>query len=195
MRHHRKKIRKGCEITLLTSNDKWTVKITNTKETSDLSHAVVKLDDSYDDYSNSIMLLYANSDASINKSVVITYYFHSINEEEYAFIENDEIFLFLNDVIFSYNLQTGIINKKKRLSISGTLYSAYKYKSDFIIYSEMEIMRIDTNLEVVWDFSGKDLFCSSAAEGFISDLEDNIINLQDFYGNTIQIDYNGKLIK
>ena len=68
------------------------------------------------------------------------------------------LFLMLDSVICILNLETLEISKQEELNTMGTMFEAHSYEADYILYGEMEIYRISSELKVVWQFSARDIF-------------------------------------
>lgn len=58
----------------------------------------------------------------------------------------------------------------------------------------MEIYRIDSNLNVVWQFSARDIFVRYQVEEPAFIMKKDRICLFDFLDNYYEIDYDGKLL-
>ena len=84
---------------------------------------------------------------------------------------------------------------KKNMDLTGTLFSVYRYQQDFIMYCEMDIIRMTRNLDVVWDFGARDIFVRYQGEEPAFEMMPDRIRLYDFSDNYYEIDYDGKVIK
>lgn len=73
-------------------------------------------------------------------------------------------------------------------------FEIHKIQNGYIVYGEMEILKLDDDFNVLNMFMGKDIFVtvdgSSAFE-----MNENGIVVRDFIGNIYYLDYNCKLIK
>lgn len=75
-----------------------------------------------------------------------------------------------------------------------TVFEFYKIENNFITRGELEIKRITKSGEIVWSFSGRDIWVN--IEGKIElKIENDKIRLFDFESNEYVINFDGKLIE
>lgn len=74
-------------------------------------------------------------------------------------------------------------------------FNSFPYKQDFILYGELDIFRVTSNLSIQWQFSGKDIFVSYNDDAPAFEMKSDRIYLRDFEGDHYEIDYDGKLIQ
>ena len=67
-------------------------------------------------------------------------------------------------------------------------------QDDFILYGEVEIYRVDRNLEVKWIFSARDIFVRYEGDEPAFEMKEDRICLYDFINHYYEIDYDGKLL-
>ena len=178
-------------------NDRWKLEISETQYDPESTDNIVNPDAHIvicDDYTKSLLLSVASVDHSIEKSIVFTVSYMT-PRDDIAFLEGDFLFLFLNDVVIRFNLLTAEIDKKVKLNIMGTLFSTHRYQDDFILYCEMDIIRLTRELEVIWDFSARDIFVRYHGEEPAFEMHPETIRLYDFSDNYYEIDYDGHVIK
>ena len=101
----------------------------------------------------------------------------------------------MDDTVCEFDIQTGKVVKQKLLDLDGTLFSVHRYQQDFIMYCEMDIIRMTRNLDVVWDFGARDIFVRYQGEEPAFEMMQDRIRLYDFSDNYYEIDYDGKVIK
>ncbi len=75
----------------------------------------------------------------------------------------------------------------------GCNFGIYQKSNYYIIYWEIEIIRLNEQFKKVWSFSGEDIFVSQNGECPFS-LADDKIMLNDWNGTYYEIDLNGNLI-
>ena len=63
----------------------------------------------------------------------------------------------------------------------------------YLIYGEIEIIKLDNEFNTLWKFSGRDIFVSTTGKNAF-ELTDHSIKLYDFNDNFYEIDFDGKLI-
>lgn len=102
--------------------------------------------------------------------------------------------ILLRDAVLTADLQTGEV----RIAIDlhdhmGQFFEIYRYKDDYILYGELEIIRLSASFEILWLFSARDIFVDpDGASAFSMDADG--IHLLDWLGWYYHISYNGKLI-
>ena len=67
-------------------------------------------------------------------------------------------------------------------------------KMGYLIYGEIEILMLDFDFNLMWKFSGKDIFVSVTGKKAFELCEDSI-KLYDFEDNFYEIDYDGNKIE
>lgn len=70
-----------------------------------------------------------------------------------------------------------------------TCFSVFSLENDFVVHGEMQISRIGRNGNLIWQFSGADIFVSLEHNNF--QLFSDHIWAQDFSGNQYDIDFKG----
>ena len=178
-------------------SDKWKIEITEISYNPNSADNIIDPDDYIvicDDYTKMLLLSVCDISHSIEKNIVLSVSFFTPNDD-YAFILDDNLYLFLNDTICVYNLNSREVVNIKEINLSGTLFSVYRYHDDFILYCEMDIIRMTKNLDVVWDFMGRDIFVRYKGNEPAFKMQNNCIQLYDFLDNYYEIDYDGKIIK
>lgn len=114
--------------------------------------------------------------------------------ESFVAPHQDGLFLMLNDTLCVFDLQKLEIIRKRIINPVGTMFEVYLYKEDYILYGELEIYRISSDLNMKWEFSGRDIFVRQQVDNPAFEMKENKICLYDFYDNYYEIDYNGKII-
>ena len=147
-----------------------------------------------DDYFKTICVSVADAAHTIEKKIVLKVSFFTPHDD-YAFIEDNSLYLFLNDTVCVFDVQTGEIKNKKSIGMMGTLFSVYRYQRDFILYCEMDIIRMTPNLDVAWDFGARDIFVRYHGEEPAFEMMPDRIRLYDFSDNYYEIDYDGCVIR
>lgn len=113
--------------------------------------------------------------------------------ENSAFLKGDHLILMLNEQLFRISMKDCIIREYKQLDIIGCTFGIYETIHGYVVHGELDILMLNTNLEVLWDFSGRDIFVSVTGKTAFA-LTDTTIQLNDFEDNYYEIDLNGKLL-
>ena len=120
--------------------------------------------------------------------------YHTI-VDKCAALAGEQLFMLLNDVMILFDPADLKITKQKELGlIMGTMIAVYSYKDDFIVHYEMDIMRIDHELNVKWDFGGSDIFVRWQSNDPAFVMKEDRICLYDFNEHYYEIDYDGNKI-
>ena len=178
-------------------NDKWEVDISGVDYDPDSADNAVRPDEFIkvsDDHSKTLLLNICDNGHTVEKHIALEVSFYTPSDE-FAFIEGDSLFLFLNDIICELDLQTGKVINEKELNLTGTLFSVHRYHQDYIMYCETDIIRITRSLEVVWDFGARDIFVRYHGDEPAFEMMPDRIRLYDFSDNYYEIDYDGKVIR
>ena len=76
-----------------------------------------------------------------------------------------------------------------------TCFEIVPYQDDYITHGEVEISRLNKQGEILWQFSGKDIFVSPTERTPAFTLTPIGIELVDFNYENYLIDYDGKIIR
>ena len=113
--------------------------------------------------------------------------------QDCAILENDVLTLLLNDHITQINITTLEIVGGYELDVFGTTFAIYRMADGYLIYGEIEIIKLDNNFNIVWKFSGKDIFVSVSGKNAF-ELTAETIKLYDFEDNFYELDFDGNII-
>ncbi|MET3027613.1 hypothetical protein ABXT06_13115 [Flavobacterium sp. UW10123] len=105
-------------------------------------------------------------------------------------IEDDKIWIRICNKIYCFSIPTLGLIWHKEFDFA-TNFSFHKLEEDFIIYGEIEIFRITKNGEILWRFSGRDIWVNLEGKNPFS-IESDKIRLFDFESNEYVLDFNGK---
>jgi hypothetical protein len=111
-----------------------------------------------------------------------------------AILEDNILTVLQNDYISQIDLETVQIIAGYELDVLGTTFSIYRMSDGYLIYGEIEIIKLDNEFNVAWKFSGRDIFVSITDKNAF-ELTDCSIKLYDFEDNFYEIDFNGNLIR
>ena len=95
--------------------------------------------------------------------------------------------------ILQFDVLSGELEKRKTLDNTGCNFAIYKVDQDYIIYGEIDITSLNSDLETKWSFSGRDVFVSISGKTAF-EIRENSICLYDFEDNYYEINFDGKLI-
>lgn len=126
-------------------------------------------------------------------SILITAPYYT-SEEYFVEKHNDGLFLMLNDRLCIFDPEKLEIIKSVKIHTLGALFCVYPYGEDYILYGELEIYRISSDLNVKWEFTGRDIFVRYQGAEPTFEMKEDRICLYDFEDNYYEISYDGKLI-
>ncbi len=110
-----------------------------------------------------------------------------------AVIDEEVLTIMQKDTITQLNVLSCTLITHKRFECFGSNIGLYKVKSGYIIHGEVEILMLNENFDVMWRFSGNDIFISSSDKTSF-ELCESSIKLYDFNDEYYEIDFNGKSI-
>ena len=103
-------------------------------------------------------------------------------------LEGDILTILQDDAITQLHLPDINIIKHKKLNCTASNYAIFDIDKGYIIYGEMDITMLDKNLDMLWTFSGDDVFIDGR-------LLDDKICLYDASETYYEIDFEGRQIK
>jgi hypothetical protein len=112
--------------------------------------------------------------------------------ETSSILDNSHLILCCCDSVYCLNVpELGLIWRTK--ADMSTCFQIFKFEDGYIIHGELEISRIDKDGNVIWQFSGVDIFVSMDGRNEFRINADNIA-LTDFKGRTYTLGFNGQEI-
>lgn len=113
-----------------------------------------------------------------------------------SFVEVHEqgLFLMLDSIICLFNLELLEIIQQVKIDSLGTMFEVHVHEKDYILYGEIEIYRINSKLQIVWKFSGRDIFVRYQGDEPAFEMKEDKICLIDYLDNYYEIDYDGNVI-
>jgi len=107
-------------------------------------------------------------------------------------IEEDRIIICCSDTIFCISIPD-LALKWKTQADQATCFQIFKKDSNFFIHGEMEISRIDSNGQLIWQQTGNDIFTTEkATDNF--EITETHIRVTDWENRTYKFDFDGKVI-
>lgn len=145
-----------------------------------------------EDFTRTILLTIKRARREKKVVLVVPYY---TSVDNCALPAGNRLFLMLNDLLCLFSPKSLDIDKLQRLDTIGTMLAPYPYKHDFILYRELDIFRVTSELSIQWQFSGRDIFvrCKNDIPAF--EMKSDRICLYDFEDNYYEISYDGILIR
>lgn len=109
-----------------------------------------------------------------------------------SFIDKDQLLICCCDTIFCLTL-SDLELKWKTQADQATCFQIFKQEDDYIIHGELQVVKLDQDGKIKWEFGGADIFVSIDKEEEFK-IENDGILLTDFAKVKYKIDFDGKLI-
>ena len=114
-------------------------------------------------------------------------------ESDCAVLNNKELLVLIDKDIFIINIDDYMLVKYKSTDCFGDNFAVYLVSDGYIIHGEMEIFKLDYELNKVWQFSGADIFVTQDDKlPFL--IDGDRLKIYDWNGTYYEIDLNGNLI-
>ena len=114
-------------------------------------------------------------------------------QDNCAILEDNVLTVLLNNHITQFNMEALEIVGGYDIDVFGTTFAIYRMADGYLIYGEIEIIKLDNNFNIVWKFSGKDIFVSVSGKNAF-ELTAGSIKLYDFEDNYYELDFDGNII-
>lgn len=131
------------------------------------------------------------NDEEIDNCLLIGSGGKSINENS-SILDNENLLICCSDSVFSISILDLKLNWVKKLDIA-TCFKIFRIENDFVVHGELEITRIDSFGNIIWQFGGADIFVSLDEEDSFQ-LNENHIVVKDIVGNQYMMNFDGNLM-
>lgn len=108
-------------------------------------------------------------------------------------LTNDRITICCSESVFHLSIPTLSLEWITKADDS-TCFQIFMYKEDFIIHGELNITRLSSSGEIVWQNSGADIFTTEKGEDNF-ELKNEIIQVRDWNNQLYKFDLEGKHLK
>ena len=119
---------------------------------------------------------------------------YNVLSEKGILLDNDRLLIACGNEVFCILLPTLELLWHTQVDMA-TCFEIVPYQEDYITHGEVEIVRLNKQGEILWQFSGKDIFVSPSERTPAFKMTPQGIDLIDFNYEEYHIDYEGKLIK
>ena len=110
-----------------------------------------------------------------------------------AFLDGYILTVMQNNTISQIDVRNANLLLFKKYECFGCAFAIFRIQNGYIVYGEIEIIRLNENFEKLWSFSGRDIFVSISNKKPFELCEDRI-KLYDFEDNYYELNFDGKLI-
>lgn len=111
----------------------------------------------------------------------------------HALLEDHKLSILQDDKITRIDLRSFKILLHKPVNCFGSCLAIYPFMDGYLIHGELSILKTNKNLDIIWEFSGRDIFVTNNDKESLT-IKDNIIQLYDWDNNYYELDENGKLL-
>jgi len=119
---------------------------------------------------------------------------YNVLNEKGILLDNDRLLIACGNEVFCILLPTLELLWHTQVDMA-TCFQIVAYQDDYITHGEVEIVRLNKQGKILWQFSGKDIFVSPIERIPAFKTTPQGIDLVDFNYEEYHIDYDGKLIK
>lgn len=130
---------------------------------------------------------------NVNREIVLIGDECTCTQDNCAILEDDVLTVLLNNHITQINVAALEIVGGYDLDVFGTTFAIYRMVDGYLIYGEIEIIKLDNSFNIVWKFSGKDIFVSVSGKNAF-ELTAESIRLYDFEDNFYELDFDGNMV-
>jgi len=109
-----------------------------------------------------------------------------------AIVFDDMLIICVSNKIFCLYLPTLKLRWVKEVD-EITCFQIFKTSESYLVHGELNITRIDFNGDVIWSFSGEDIFVSAEGKNEV-ELTANGIEITDWNGKNYLLSYDGQLV-
>lgn len=109
-------------------------------------------------------------------------------------MEDCQLTVLMNTTITVIDLATLNLIRHKEISDFGSYFSIYAFDNGYLVYGELEIIKLDIALEAEWTFSEADIFVSADDSINPFNINGETIELCDWNGNYYHLDKSGNQI-
>jgi len=114
-------------------------------------------------------------------------------DEDVVILEGNDLIVLMNTKLVIIDCRALTIKLCREISDFGTYFSIHKFEDGYLIYGELDLLKLSPAFEVEWSFSGEDIFVSQ--DGSIPfHFENDTIYLSDWKGRKYKLNKFGEEI-
>ena len=114
-------------------------------------------------------------------------------DENIAVLEGHNLIVLMNTTLTVIDCSVLTIKYCQNISNGGTYFAIQKFDDGYIVYGELDILKLSTEYETMWLFSGADIFVTQDGSNPFY-VDNNIIYLTDWNGTKYIVDKFGNEI-
>lgn len=120
-------------------------------------------------------------------------------EENCAVLNNETLTVLQDSLITQINLSNQSVRQQDIQKLIkdevGCYFGIFICSAGYVIYGEINVVMLDSQLNLLWSFSGSDIFVSQDNSKKAFEIYDGRIKLYDWNENYYELDFDGNLIK
>ena len=113
--------------------------------------------------------------------------------ENTAVLENNDLIVLMNTTLTVIDCCTLVLKLHKTISDCGMFFSIYKFENGYIVYGELDVLKLSSDFEIEWMFSGAEIFVQEDGSNSFY-IEKDIIHLLDWEGRKYTLNKFGEEI-
>lgn len=114
-------------------------------------------------------------------------------DDNCAVLDNKELVVLIDKDIFIIDLVKLKIIRYKKIECCGVNFSIHQVKDGYIVYGELEVFKLGYDFNILWNYSGSDIFVNIDDKNPFM-IDEGIIKIYDWNGKYCEIDFDGKIL-
>ena len=155
-------------------------------------YSKIHLVNSESEFSTIIELKVFENDAFINSAIIGSTEGTTGIHKNSQIIETDRILVCCSDTIFCLSIPDLDVIWKTQVD-QATCFQIYKHSDSYIVHGELEISRIGSNGQIIWQKSGADIFTTPEGTNDF-EITEGYIKATDWGNRTYKFDFEGRLL-
>jgi len=108
-------------------------------------------------------------------------------DENIAVLECSDLIVLINTMLVVIDCSTLAIKHCQTISNGGVYFAIQKFDDGYIVFGDLDILKLSAEYETVWSFSGADVFVTQDGSNPFY-IDNNIIYLTDWNGTKYIVD-------
>ncbi|OSZ82338.1 hypothetical protein CAP35_03460 [Chitinophagaceae bacterium IBVUCB1] len=143
--------------------------------------------------STSIDITVSNDGNSVSRILVEGFAGATGIYDDNILIDDSYLLLCVSDCVYRLRLPNLELDWKRKCDVA-TCFTISKFKEDYLIHGELQIVRLSKQGDIKWVFSARDIFVLPNRESQLL-IDNDVISIKDWQGYIYYLDENGKVLK
>lgn len=118
---------------------------------------------------------------------------YNCQDENCGVLEDGTLTVLQGWTITQFDLIVAQVTRSVVINSMAPNFEIHRVNAGFLIYGETDITMLDDNLEMIWSFSGRDIFVSATGKKAF-EIKDDRICLFDFEDRYYELDFYGNVL-